>query len=426
MGVRGPVRRIGRSADRGCTFHASDNDGRNLVVLSEGFWRARFNRDPSILGQDVRLDGEPFTVLGVMPTAFRLLGETSLWALRWFPRDPMLRSAYGFQAVGRLKPGTTLESARADLTAVAGGLARELPQTNAGRGVALEPLHDALVSTDLRLTSTLFLGVVGLVLVICCANVAGLLLTRSAARTREFAIRSTVGADRSRMLRQLLTESLVLALIGGALGLVLGMALLKAAPTFIPEGILPAVVTLAIDWRLFSFGIAAAIAAGVLIGLSPARYAGSADPAQLVTNSESRTATGRGERTRGAVVIGEIAVTVLLLVGAGLLLRTLLALNRVERGYHAEGVVTMTVDPLGTQYPTAETLLRFYDSVEREIGAIPGVRSVGWTSSLPLGAVDFGPVSFQIVEMPSSSETHRSRPTRSSVPGTSRRLECRS
>jgi putative ABC transport system permease protein len=398
---------LGVKAIVGGTFHAADNDRRaNLVVLSEGFWRARFGGDPGIVGRDVRFDGQPYTVVGVVPAQFQLLGPASMWAMRWFPRIPELRGAYAFQAVGRLKPGVTLDTARADIAAVAAGLAREFPETNKGRSVTLEPLHDAFVGSELRLTSMLFLGVVGFVLLICCANVANLLLARATARTRELAIRSAVGARRSRVIRQLLTESLVLAALGGALGVAVGAALLNVAPSVIPQGLLPGAVTLAFDVRVVAFCAAAALVVGLVFGLAPAWQATAASFAQTMA-SEGRTATGRGGKIRGLLVVGEVAAAVLLLFGAGLLLRTLLVVERVDRGYRAEDVLTMMVDPLASSYPTAAALLQFFDAIEREVMGVPGVRSVAWTSTLPLGAAGVGPVSFDIVGDPAPEGSQR-------------------
>ncbi len=213
-------------------------------MISEGLWETRFDRDPSIVGGELKLDGELWTVVGVMPRDFEILGRTSMWAMRPFPPNmpPRARGAYQLQVVGRMKPGVALEAAQADLAAVAEGLAREYPEFNKGRTVTLEPLHDTMVGSDLKTTSMLFLGVVGFVLLICCANVANLLLARATARSRELAVRSALGAGRRRIIRQLLTESVVLSIIGGALGIGVGAAILQVAPVLIPEGLLPATV----------------------------------------------------------------------------------------------------------------------------------------------------------------------------------------
>jgi putative ABC transport system permease protein len=373
-----------------------------MVVLSEGFWRTRFGGDPSIVGREVRFDGEPFTVVGVAPKEFTLLGDTAMWGLRSMPRLPQLRAAYGLQAVGRLRPDVTLEQAQADIAAAASGLAKEFPQTNTGRTVHLEPLHDAFVGSELRTTSFLFLGVVGFVLLICCANVANLLLARATARSRELAIRSAIGARRGRIIRQLLTESLVLAAIGGVLGVAVGAGILRAAPSLLPAGLLPGMVTIAFDARVLAFCGVAALLVGILFGLAPAWQATGLSSAQVLSG-EGRASTGRGGRIRSLLVVAEVATAVLLLFGGGLLLRTLMALESEDRGYHTDGAVTMMVDPLASTYPTPERLLQFFDEVEREVRAIPGVRNVAYTTALPLGATDDGPRSFEVVGDPPSA-----------------------
>lgn len=384
-----PVVGRGFSADE-------DRKRANVVVLTESFWRARFNGDTSLIGRDIRLDGEPYTVVGVMPDEAQVLAKTSMWAMR--PTEglpPRLRAASMFVGVGRLKPGVTIDAASADLSAVAAGLAHEFPDTNADRGVTIEALHDAVMGADLQRTSLLFLGVVGFVLLICCANVASLLLARASARTRELATRAALGADRPRIIRQLLAESLVLAAIGGALGLAVGAAILRVAPSIVPEGFLPAAVTLPFDLRVAAFCAAAALFSGLIFGLAPAWQATDLVTAQAFTAS-SRTTTGAGGRLRNLLVAAEVATAVLLLVGAGLLLRTLMAVENVDRGYRAESVLTMIVDPLGSRYPTTAARLQFYETVAQEVMTIPGVRSVAWTSTLPMGRPYLGEREFEI------------------------------
>jgi putative ABC transport system permease protein len=392
----------------GRTFNADDDRQRaNAVVLSETLWRARFNGDPGIVGRDIRLDGMPFTVVGVVPRDFQFFGRTSMWGLIAIVRRPEARRAYVLQAVGRMKPGVSLDAASADLGAVAGGLAREFPESNTGRGVALEPMHDALIGSELRLTSMLFLGVVGIVLLICCANVANLLLARATVRTRELAVRSALGAGRRRIIRQLMTESLVLSVVAGALAMAIGAAILNVAPLVIPEGLLPTAVTLTFDARVVAFCAAAAVFVGLLFGLAPAWQATAASSTQALA-SDSRTVTGRGGALRNLLVVGEVATAVLLLFGAGLLLRTLIAVEKVDRGYRARQVLTMMVDPIGSRYPTAPLLQQFYDDIEREIMGVPGVRAIGWASTLPLGPSHAGRSFFDIVGAPPVDESKRS------------------
>jgi putative ABC transport system permease protein len=391
----------------GRMFRPDDNDARkNMVVLSEGFWRTRYGGDPSIVGTDVRFDGEPYTVVGVAPKEFTLLGDTAMWGLRWIPPAPQLRTAYAIQAVGRLKPGVTLEQAQADIDTAASGLAKEFPQSNAGRTVLVAPLHDAFIGGELRTTSILLLGVVGFVLLICCANVANLVLARATARARELAIRSSVGAGRGRVIRQLLTESLVLATVGGVLGVAVGAGILRVAPSVLPAGLLPGMVTIAFDARVLAFCGVAALLVGILFGLAPAWQATGVSSSQILA-TEGRTSTGRGARIRGLLVVGEVTTAVLLLCGAGLLLRTLMAVEKVDRGYQTAGAVTMMVDPLANTYPTPVRLLQFFDEVEREVRAIPGVRSVAYTSTLPLGAADIGPSSIEIIGDPPPASGQR-------------------
>ena len=384
----------------GGTFTADDEQKRaNVVMLSEGLWETRFNRDPGIVGKEIRLDGALFRVVGVMPRSFEILGRTSMWAMRPFVNlPPRARGAYMLQAVGRLKSGVDVASAQTDLTMVAAGLEREYPQFNKGRTVTLEPLHDTMVGNDLKTTSMLFLGVVGFVLLICCANVANLLLARATARARELAVRSALGAGRRRIIRQLLTESVVLSIIGGVLGIGVGAAILRVAPVVIPDGLLPATVALAFDLRVVAFCALAALVVGIIFGIAPAFHATALAPAEAM-GADSRTTTGSGGRLRSWLVAGEVATAVLLLFGAGLLLRTLTAVQSYDRGYRAESVLTMLVDPLGNAYPTPERLVQFFDQVEAEVRAVPGVADVGWSTALPLGESVFGeyPFHYEIV-----------------------------
>lgn len=384
----------------GRTFTAEDEQKRaNVVMLSEGLWETRFNRDSGIVGQEIRLDGALFRVAGIMPRHFEILGRTSMWAMRPFAgMPPRARGAYMLQAVGRLKPGVGVEAAQSDLAAVAEGLAREYPDFNRGRTVTVEPLRDTMIGSDLKTTSMLFLGVVGFVLLICCGNVANLLLARATARTRELAVRSALGAGRWRIVRQLLTESLVLSLVGGALGVALGAAILRVAPVMIPEGLLPATVALSFDMRVVAFCATASLLVGVLFGVAPAWHAMSLSSPEVM-GSDTRTTTGGGGRLRNLFVVTEVATSVLLLFGAGLLLRTLIAVSSYDRGYRAGSVLSMLVDPLGSAYPTPEKLQHFFDQVEAEVRAVPGVADVGWSTALPLGDSIFGeyPFHYEIV-----------------------------
>jgi putative ABC transport system permease protein len=382
----------------GRTFTRADEAEKrlNLVVLGEGLWRTRFGSDPGVVGRDIRFDGDPFTVVGVVPKEFQLRGQASMWAMRAVPRRPQLRSVYMLQTIGRLKPGVSLEAARADMAAVSEALGHEFPATNKGRSVTLEPLQSALMGTDLRTTSLLFLGVVGFVLLICCANVANLLLARATVRTRELAVRSALGAGRSRLIRQLLVESLLLAVTGGLLGLGVGAAILRIAPSIVPDGLLPAAITLGFDMRIVAFCAVTALLVGLIFGLAPAWQSTQVSSTQVMA-SESRSVTGHGGRLRNLLVVSQVAIAVVLLFGGGLLLRTLVAVETADRGYREEQVLTMLVDPLGTRYPTPALLNGFFEAVEQEVRAVPGVGSVAWTSGVPLGDSVFDRVFFDVV-----------------------------
>ena len=246
-----------------------------------------------------------------------------------------------------------------------------------------------MVGRELRLTSILFLGVVGLVLLICCANIANLLLARATVRRRELATRAALGAGRSRVVRQLLTESLVLGVVGGLLGVAVGAAILSVAPSVIPPDLLPAPVTLSFDLRVLAFCALATLIVAALFGLAPAWQAANAPLAQVIA-SESRTASPRGGRTRASLAAAQVATAVVLLFAAGLLLRTLANLNAVDRGYRAESVLTMLVDPVDSRYGGPAGLLRFYDAIEQDLRSRPGVRAAAWATTLPMGQSYFG------------------------------------
>ncbi|HET7697050.1 MAG TPA: ABC transporter permease [Vicinamibacterales bacterium] len=394
----------------GRTFSEEDDAKRlSVVVLSESSWRTRFNADPGIAGRQLRLDGSMWTVVGVIPKEIQILGDTSMWAMRPIKGlPPRLRAAYALQVVGRMKPGVSVETAASDLQAVAAGLATEFPQTNKGRGVAVETLHRTMIGSDLRVTSMLFLGVVAFVLLICCANVASLLLARATVRVRELAVRSALGAGRRRIVRQLLTESVLLSLIGGALGAALGAAILSAAPSIVPAGLLPPTVQLAFDMRVVAFCAGAALVVGLLFGVMPAVKATQFSSAGIMA-SNSRSVTSGGGRLRALLVTAEVATAVLLLFGGGLLLRTLLAVDAYDRGYRAGSVLSMLIDPLGSKYPTPELLQQFYDQVDAEVSAVPNVAAVAWASALPLDFFDDGGLTYEIAGDAPLAE--RERPT---------------
>jgi putative ABC transport system permease protein len=399
----------------GRTFKPED-DGPlpRVVLLGEGVWRRRFSSDASIVGGLVRLNGQPYTVVGVVADAVQFSRPAEIWTLTGqFPDTPVMRAARAFEVVARLKPGVTIGEAEAELSVIADRLALAYPEQNKGTGVIVEPLRAGIVGSDLAATSVFLLGVVIFVLLLCCANVTNLLLARAAARAREIAVRSALGAGRGRIIRQLLTESIVLAAFGGTLGIGVGAAMLRAAPALIPAGLLPAAVAPAFDLRVVVFGLAAALAVGVVFGAIPAWQATSGSLASVMA-SESRSATSTGRRFRRVLVAAQVAAAVVLLCGAGLLLQTVLRLVGGDAGYRAPSESILTLDfsvPTGkeSRYPSQEAITQFYDTVGREVGALPEVRRVGWASSLPYGTSELGRWAFEILGDPEIEA--RDRPT---------------
>ena len=397
----------------GRTF-APEDDGPSprVLLLGEALWRRRFSSDPSIVGRLVRLNGQPYTVVGIVADNVQFSRPAEIWTLSpQFPDIPALRAGRAFDVVARLKPGVTIEAAQAELNVIAERLALEYPESNKGTGVIVEPLRAGIVGSDLSTTSVFLLGVVGFVLLLCCANVANLLLARAAARGREIAVRSALGAGRGRIVRQLLTESLVLAMLGGILGIGVGAAILRAAPAVIPPGLLPAAVAPAFDVRVVLFGLAAALAVGVVFGVIPAWQATGGALAGVMA-SESRSTTSASRRFRSLLVSGEVAAAVVLLCGAGLLLQTLLKLVGGDTGYRAPSESVLTLDfsvstGSSSRYPTPEALIQFYDAVGRDTSSLPEVRRVGWASSLPYGTSELGRWQFEIAGDPSIGERDR-------------------
>ena len=401
-------RALGVHALVGRTFLPEDDvPGNRVVVLAESYWRNRFNADASIVGEVVRLDGQDFAVVGVVPDEAQVLGRTSIWGMVGLQNVPEgARGAYVFRTVARLRPGVSLADAQADLGNIATDLAREYATTNAGRGVSLVPMRDAILGVDLRRSSLLFMGIVGLVLLICFANIANILLTRTAARGHELAIRAALGANHGRLLRQFWTENLVLSALGGITGLAVAGALLRAAPQLIPEALMPPGIALAFDARIVAFCGVAALLVGVLFSLASARQVVQLSaPRESVAGS--RVVTEGASRTRELLVVGQVATAVALLYGAGLLSRTLIALDDVDRGYQADSVLSMLVDPHSRIYPTPAALLQFYNEVEAEIEGLSSVAAVAWTSTLPLGQSQTGPRFFEVVGEPAPSPAQR-------------------
>jgi putative ABC transport system permease protein len=395
----------------GRTFVPSDKAlPPNVTVISERLWRTRFGSDPRIVGRQLRIDEFAFTILGVVPADFQFFAEADLWTV-WHELPAMdprgLRFLRGF---GRLKPGVSIEAAQNDMSTIAAALREEYPDVNRDRGATVEPMADVLVGPEVRRNARLFLGVVGFVLLMCCANVANLVLARMSGRARELAVRSALGAGRARLVAQIMTESLVLALLGGVAGMIVGYAILQAAPSLLPPGLLPPSVALVFDGRVVAFCAGAALIVGVLFGLAPIWQASGTRLTQVLA-IEGRGGTKAGNRFRSVLVVAEVAAAVLLLCGAGLLLRSLAALADVDGGARVDSALTMQVAlSYGlpqSRHKTVESMADFYHAVERDVARLPGVRNVGWGSGVPLGGVYYSGLNVTIEGQPGEVAANR-------------------
>jgi putative ABC transport system permease protein len=387
----------------GRTFLPSDLPASNPVVLGERFWRSRFGSDPTIVGRSINLNGTPFTVIGVVPGWFQIFQPSEFWVLFSAPpRAPFLRTARFFDVVGRLKSGITRDTAAADVGHVADNIAAALPETNKGWSASVDPLREVVVGDELTLTSQVLVAVVLCVLLIASANVASLVMARGAGRTREFAIRAALGAGRRRVLMQSLTESLLLACLGGLVGFGICVAIIRSAPLVIPPGLLPPSVLVSVDWRVVLFCAAVSLTAGVSFGLAPAWHA------TRISLTEAMGGRGSSIRVgafRHVLTVVEVAAAVLLLCGAGLLVRTLHGLANIDPGYRADGVVTARINLPTAHFNTHERMWRFYERVERDLNSLPGVLAAVGTS-MPLDGSFFGN-QFEIVGDPPVERSQR-------------------
>ena len=390
----------------GDVFHSGRVD-EQVVVLSHGLWTRRFGGDRSIIGRRLVLNGSARTVVAVMPAAFdwpvitgnpsRLPGP-ELWipgTVRDVPRTPAdqpdlaaNRTAGYLRAVVRLKDGVTLDQARQEAQAIAARLGQQYPVEDGGRGATIVPLTTQFVG-HLRQPMSILFGAVGFVLAIACANIASLLLGRGAARRREFAVRAALGASRARVIRQLLTESIVLAFAGAAIGAVVAWWAVHWLMRISP-GDLPGIETIALDGRVLLFTVLLSLGTGVLCGLVPALHSsvGSIN-ADLGESSGRGTEGRRTGRTRDVLVALEIAVALVLLVGAGLLLRSFHALSRVDTGIRTGNLLTFDMALTGERAQSPQARRAFYDRALRAIAALPGVESAGAAATLPIGGDDF-------------------------------------
>jgi putative ABC transport system permease protein len=356
-----------------------------VVLLSDGFWASRFGYEPSILGKTVTLDGIEHTVVGIMPPGFDFPFEKQLW----IPAVPVhvtdYRGQHRLMVVGRLEAGVAMASAEEEMRAIAARLEEEYPESNTNRSARLEPLHETVVG-DVRPALLVLLGAVGVVLLIVCVNVANLLLARGTSRAKEIAIRTALGAGRSRLVRQLLTESVMLALAGGALGVLLaymGVDLLRAV---IPAEI-PRLDEVVVDGRVLGFALLVTVFTGLVFGLAPSVQGSKLDLQSSLKTGGRTSSQGSGRaRLRQLLVVVEMALAVLLVVGAGLFINSFIKLQRVDSGYAARDVLVVPISLPSSRYTVSEwtKTISFFDRLMERTAALPGVESVGAGYQHPL------------------------------------------
>jgi putative ABC transport system permease protein len=371
-----------------------------VVLLSQDLFQQRFNADPKVLNQSLTLDGRNYTIIGVMPKAFQFPVQnepTQLWttvALDRAGKEPVTvqRGAHYLNVIGRLKPGISLEQAQAEMTTISARLEQQYPDANLHRSTIVEPTLESLVGS-VRPALLILLGAVGCVLLIACANVANLLLARAMVRHKEMAIRSALGASRLRVVRQLLTESVLLSLAGGALGLLLAVWWSDLLLTLGKQNI-PRSFQVGLDWRVLAFTFLVSIVTGIVFGLVPAIHSAKTELTESLKEGGRGSGDGaRHNRIRGVLVVSELAIAVILLVGAGLLIQSLWRLRQVTPGFNPQNLLTFVVGIPDVKYPT-EKQVRFYRDLVGRLQSLPGVVSASAVTPLPLNGERYG-ISFE-------------------------------
>ena len=384
-------------------FAADDDipDAQRVVLLSWALWQRQWQGDPSILGETIVLNGEPAVVIGVMPARFQppFNPQADMWtALRMdATQHAGSRGSAMYRAIGRLSPDVSLAAAQSAADSLGMTLEQEYPDANLGIGYALRPLRNDIVGG----TSTalwVLLGAVGFVLLMACVNVANLLLAQATSRVGEIAVRSAVGASRAAIIRQLLSESLVLATTGGSLGALLGIFGTRALVALAPPGT-PRIAEVSADARVLAFTAAVTLLAAFTFGLIPALRVSRGNLAVAMNQAGRSADRSGGSKLRAGLVVVQVALAMILLVGAGLLLRTFQQLNSVDLGFEPGGVLAMQLGLPSARYAESTDRIAFYDELERRLAALPGVDAVGGVDTLPLGGSD-GDANFQIEGQP--------------------------
>lgn len=388
----------------GRAFSAEEDQpgaGRN-VVLSHNLWQRRFGSNPNVIGQQVTLNDNNYTVIGVLPSDFEFepLKDVTLWAPMGAVAGKDIIENRGYrvnnQVIARLKDGVTPQQAQAEMTGIASRLEAQYPDTNAGVSAGVVNLHEQIVG-DVRMVLLIIFGAVTSVLLIACVNIANLLLARSAVRKTEMAVRAALGASRGRIVKQLLTESVLLSLIGGTLGLLIALIGTQLLISISPESI-PRLSEATIDLRVLGFTFGISTLTGILFGLAPALQASNPDLNETL-KSTTRGSTANRNRVRSFLVVSEVALALTLLVVAGLLIRSFVRLQDVQPGFDAKNVLTMQMSLPQTRYPDEQKQAAFFQQLLPRIEALPNVAAAGVVNSLPLSGQGAG-ISFQIAGAP--------------------------
>jgi putative ABC transport system permease protein len=355
-----------------------------VAIISHELWQRRFAGNPGIVNQRIVLDSKSFQVIGVMPKDLTFPQTADLWVPLNFDADPdmKVRKAHFLRPLGRLKPGVTVAQAQADTDAIAAQLAQQYPQSNMGWNLRLEPLRERLIGSS-RTSLFILFGAVGFVLLIACANVANLLLVRATARHKEVALRTALGASRLRIVRQLITESLLLALVGGALGALLATWGIDLLVTLTRDSVPPTAIV-RIDATVLGFTFLVSLLTGLLFGVVPALRTAKLNLSDALKEGAKSSEATFKNRTRSLLVVFESALAVVLLIGSGLLVRSLIALQNVNPGFDAKNVLTMRVDLPRGKYDTAEKSSSFFQQLEQRLSGTPGIENVGFITELPL------------------------------------------
>ncbi len=374
----------------------------HVVMLSYGLWNSQFGGDQQIVGKTIHLDGNAYTVIGVMPSSFAKPESVSLWVpLVWTAQEKAVRGEHSMAAVARLKPGVTVQQAQSQLDAIAARIAEQYPADSAGWGASVVPLREETVG-DVRKPLLMLFGAVVFVLLIACANVANLMLARTVDRRKEIAIRTAFGAKRARIIRQMLSESLMISVSGGALGLIVAHFGTQLVVNYFGAS-LPRLADIKLDGAVLAFAFATALVSGTVAGVAPAWRMSKSDPNDALKQGLGRLdSPSAGKRTRAVLVVTEVALSLVLLVGAALMIRTLWNLRSVHPGFVPDRVLTMRVGVAANEFESEGQQLQFYDEVLRRVRALPGVQYAAVTDDLPLEGGSMQPVAVEghpVVEM---------------------------